>query len=52
MDKTQLDGEMSKTNPQQALDQEEEAHNVDLNKSAVNVVIEVILINLFRKYNM
>ena len=27
---------------QQALDQEEEAQNVDLNKSAVNIVIEVI----------
>merc|ERR1712203_351688 len=27
---------------QQALDQEEESHNVDMNKSAVNIVIEEI----------
>ena len=32
---------------QQALDQEEEAQNIDLNKSAVNIVIEVIAISLY-----
>ena len=32
---------------QQALEQEEETHNIDLNKSAVNSVVEVILIYSF-----
>ena len=32
---------------QQALDQEEEAQNIDLNKSAVNIVIEVIAISFY-----
>ena len=34
---------------QQALEQEEEAQNIDLNKSAVNSVVEVNFVNFFSK---
>ena len=34
---------------QQALEQEEEAQNIDLNKSAVNSVVEVNFLNFFSK---